>query len=118
MLDLTYLAAVQETDRWTQWLLLALGWLLGILFLGLCELSLLGYLKLLELTAAWRHTCTGDPADPDAPPPATRPQVAPMLAPQPCLQAVAPARVPATRAGAGLSQTVDAQAALRRNAGG
>lgn len=80
------LATPNQSDG-AQFINLALGWLLGVLSLGLCQLAFLGYLKLQELTFLWRARPVGAKPDnaaassapADATPPtvdqATRPTV-------------------------------------------
>jgi hypothetical protein len=95
-----------------QLITLAFGWLLGVLFLGLCELSFLGYLKLCELRAVWFPPQvaaeTEDDFDTRPEPPAASQPVSP-TPPLPLVSMSAPA---ASRNG----QQPNAYAALCRNA--
>lgn len=72
------LATPNQSDG-VQFITLALGWLLGVLSLGLCELAFLGYLKLQELTFLWRARPVGaklvNAAASSAPADATQPTV-------------------------------------------
>lgn len=108
-------AATANNDFVMQLILLGLGWLLGVLFLGLCELCYLGYLKFRELRHLWvaprpapepEDDCFTDPEPPAA-------ESRQPVTQRSHLRVVASRPPAATRNG----QQPDAQAALQRNAG-
>lgn len=98
----------------TQIMLLGLGIVLGMLLLGVCQLSFLGYLKGRELWRLWRLPQAGAVSE-DSPLTAPEPpaESRSSMPHKPHLRAVASLAPAASRNG----QALNARAALRRNAG-